>query len=171
MEIELLEIENDKVVPGIACYTIKELKQVMDNYDMPAAIEIYTYIRFLYHHKSPFRNFEENTKEQRILESVRSLDWDEYDEPVVIAKKFCKNAWLTPARRFMEDAKAGLEKLGKYMREAPITDGKDGNFAAMSVNYTRIGKTMEDFKKLEKIVEDEQNEDLRGGGELSYDQQ
>ena len=53
------------------------------------------------------------------------------------------------------------------MRHAKITEGKDGNFSALSINSTRIGKTMEDFKKLEKMVEEEEQIQIRGDQEVS----
>jgi len=35
------------------------------------------------------------------------------------------------------------------------------------MNYTRLGKIMEDFKKIEKMVEDENEINIRGDQEIS----
>lgn len=167
MFIDLLNIENNVVIPGIECYTIPELKTILNNYSREEALEIFTYLHFMYHPKSSYKNESEDEMEEIILEDIRTLGWSVDEVDIVQAKKMIKKRFVSPTRRFFLDAKAGLEKLGQYMRTAPITDGKDGNFAALSVNFTRIGRTMEDFKKLEKLVEEEEGPDIRGGQEIS----
>jgi hypothetical protein len=167
MFINLLNIENEKVVPGIECYTIPELKAILDGYEKEEAIEILTYLHFLYHPKSAYKNIPEHERKEVILEKTRTLDWTDDDMIVVNAERIIKEMFLSPTRRFFEDAKYALERLGKYMRTTQISDGKDGNFGTYSMNLTRLGKILDDFKKLEKAVEEEEKTQIRGDQETS----
>lgn len=167
MNIDLLNIENDVVVPGIECYTIDELKTIMSNYSKENALEIFTYLHFLYHPKSAFNNIPEKDRQEQILDKVRTGDWSEDESDICACELMIKKLFLTPTRRFFQQSKQGLERLGNYIATAEITDGKDGNFSTLSMNYTRLGKIMEDFKKIEKMVEDEETIQMRGDQEIS----
>lgn len=170
MNIDLLNIENDKAIIGLECYTVPELKAIMDRYDREVAIEIFTYFHLFYHPKSPYKNNPEKEREEIIINATRTLDWDEEDEEILRAKVLLTKLFISPTRQIFLDSKASLERIGRFMRETPITGGKDGTFSTMSINLTRIGKIMQDFKLLEKMVEDEEALQIRGGGDLSYDQ-
>jgi len=167
MSVELLNIENELVVPGIECYSVPELKVIMDHYSKEESIEILTYFYFMFSFKSPYKNVLEKDRNEICLEKSRTLKWVEDEQLIVQASMELKNLFKTPTRRFYEDGKHALETLGKYMRTTQISDGKDGNFGTYSMNLTRMGKILSDFKLLEKAVEDEEGDSLRGGAEHS----
>ena len=67
-----------------------------------------------------------------------------------------------------------MEKLGTFARNTPITTGRDGNLAALAMQVKSVGKTIQEFKQLEKIVLQELNESsnrIRGDKKLAYDQE
>ena len=66
-----------------------------------------------------------------------------------------------------------LEKLGSFARTATITTGRDGNLSALGMQIKSVGKTIHEFKSLEKTVLEELGElsgRNRGGKKLAYDQ-
>lgn len=167
MFIDLLNVENDKVVPGVECYTIPEIKNILDLYSKEDSIEILTYIHFLYHPKSAYKNIPERDREDVILEKIRTGDWVEDEGSILIAKKEIEKLYLSPTRRFFYSNKRSLEKLSKYMETTTIEAGKDGNFSTYVNTLSKVGKIMEDFKKIEKMVEDEEKITIRGDQEIS----
>ena len=81
--------------------------------------------------------------------------------------------YMTPTKRYYLDNKILLEKLGTFGRESVVTTGRDGNYASMLAQIKSVGKTIEEFKLLEKIVEQEAEElssKVRGGKRLAYDE-
>ena len=89
-------------------------------------------------------------------------DWE-----ITNAETRLTEMFISPTRRFMLNAKQGLEKMGNHIATTEITDGTDGNFATLSTGYTRLGKIREDFNKLEQLVEDEEGVQTRGNKLLS----
>ncbi|MBK7819468.1 MAG: hypothetical protein IPJ60_19445 [Sphingobacteriaceae bacterium] len=51
-----------------------------------------------------------------------------------------------------------LEKLGTFARNSPITAGREGNINAMISQIKSVGKTIGEFKQLEKTVQQELDE-------------
>ena len=95
------------------------------------------------------------------------------DEEVIEAIKKMEVLYMTPTYRYYLDNKILLEKLGKFARNAPITAGRDGNISALQGQIKSVGKTILEFKQLEKTVLDEINEmkgKTRGNKKLAYDQ-
>jgi hypothetical protein len=167
MDLEILSVENGKVVPGISCYSIPELKEVMEAYE--DNINALTYLYYFCYPKSAYANLKEDELEDVILEDYPG-DYSPEDEIILAAVEKLKSLYLTPTRRFFKNSKKGLETLGEYMATTAITDGKEGNFSAFSMTLTRVGKTIKEFKELEKIYEEETGSSLRGGGDASYDE-
>jgi hypothetical protein len=167
MDLEILNVENGKVVPGLSCYTIPELKEVLESYDDP--IQALTYLYYMTYPKSAYANLKEDEREDVILEDYPG-DYSPEDSIILSAIDKLNELYLTATRRFFKNSKKGLETLGDYMATTDITDGKEGNFSAFSMTLTRVGKTIKEFKELEKIYEEETGSSLRGGGDASYDE-
>jgi hypothetical protein len=168
LSLEILTVDNGRVIPSITVYTIPELNDIINNYP-DDYLNILTYLYYLCYPKSAYRNLPENEKEDSIWEDYPG-DYTPDDGLILAAKEKLTELYTSPTSRFFTKAKKGLETLGDYLEDASITDGKDGNFAAFSMNYTRIGKIIDEFKKLEKAVDEELGSTLRGGGEEAYDE-
>jgi hypothetical protein len=95
------------------------------------------------------------------------------DQEIIDAIAKLEVLYMTPTYRYYLDNKILLEKLGKFARTQPITAGRDGNITALSGQIKSVGKTILEFKQLEKTVLDEINEmkgKTRGNKKLAYDQ-
>lgn len=165
--IDILTIENDKIVPDINCKSIPELKAVIEEYkDSTNAL------LFIYHMTSPFSsyiNVPEEDKEEILLEDFPG-DYGVEDEEIGNAINKLKKLYLTPTRRFFLNSKTTLERMGEYMSTAEITTGRDGNASVIASHLRNVGKTIKEFKELEKIYEEETQSGVRGGYSISYDE-
>lgn len=167
MDLDILTIENGKVIPSLSCYTVPELKAIIDNYKDPIQPLCYLYYRT--YPKSPYANVPDYEKDDVILGDFQG-DYSPEDEFIRRALDKLNVLYITPTRRFFENAKKGLDTLGEYLATSGITDGKDGNLSTFSTTLSRIGKTMQEFKQLEKIYEEDLGSGLRGSQELSFDE-
>lgn len=165
--IEIFDIEDDKVKVNVNCLMIPELLAVTKKYEHPVSP-----LSYIYHKTSPksaYGNIPESDKDEVLLSDFPG-DYSPEDEEIVKAIEKMNFLYTTPTRKFFLNAKKGLETLGEYLSTAQISDGKDGNFAAFGMSFTRIGKIIQEFKQLEKFYEDESKTNLRGGWEKGYDE-
>lgn len=165
--IEIFEIEDGKVRINANCLIIPELKAIVDKYIKP--LPALNFVYNMSNPMSPYSNLPEADREEIILSEFPG-DYSPEDEEIQKAKKKLDALYLTPTRRFFLNAKKGLETLGEYLAVASITEGKDGNFSSFNMALSRVGKTIEEFKKLEKIYEEEAQASMRGGHSASYDE-
>ena len=97
MIIKLFDIENGVVVPTEHCYTLKALKDVMDEYPKEH-LKIYLYLFYMSCPNpdlNPFFYTPEMDKEDLILKQIDS-DFSVEDKSIHIALQFCQRMYETP---------------------------------------------------------------------------
>lgn len=171
MIVKLFDIQNGKVIPTEHCYTLKALKDVMDNYP-DNYIKIYQYLFYMTCPNpdlNPFFYTPDIDKETLILEQI-DADFSTEDEDIYIALQFCQRMYETPTSRAYKGIASMLDRLGRYMETTPITHGRDGNITALvnaAKNYEAIRAS---FKGAYKDLQEEQSSRVRGGIGMAYDQ-
>jgi len=171
MIVKLFDIQNGKVIPTEHCYTLKALKDVMDNYP-DNYIKIYQYLFYMTCPNpdlNPFFYTPDIDKEALILEQI-DADFSTEDEDIFIALQFCQRMYETPTSRAYKGIASMLDRLGRYMETTPITHGRDGNITALvnaAKNYEAIRAS---FKGAYKDLQEEQSSKVRGGIGMAYDQ-
>jgi hypothetical protein len=171
MIVKLFDIQNGKVIPTEHCYTLKALKMVMDNYP-DNYIKIYQYLFYMTCPNpdlNPFFYTPEIDKESLILEQI-DADFSTEDEDVFIALEFCKRMYETPTSRAYKGIASMLDRLGRYMENAPITDGRDGNINSIVAAAKNFDQIRASFKGVYKDLQEEQSSRVRGGIGMAYDQ-
>ena len=170
MNIEFFDIENDQLVLNVNILTVPCLKAIKEHYKDPFPAFTFLYHRFKA--KGPYSNEPEDEKDEILLREFPG----EYtlEDPVMITAIEWFQTKITPTYRYYLDNKILMEKLGKYGRDRAISEGRDGNYSAMQNQLKNSGKTIVEFKQLEKVVEQEL-EDMnksknRGNNESSYDE-
>jgi hypothetical protein len=167
---EIFDIANGKVVVNENVLLIPELKAVHDEYKDP--IPALSFLHYRYHPKGPYCNTPDEDKEEILI-----LDFPgEYttEDPVMIAAMTKMESFMvSPTYRYYLDNKILLEKLGKFGRTTAIAAGRDGNINALLSQIKSTGKTITEFKLLEKTVQqelDEHKSRVRGEKRKAYDQ-
>jgi hypothetical protein len=170
MFAKLFDIQNGVVVPTEHCYTLKALKDVMDEYP-DDYLKIYLYLFYMCcpnPDMNPFFFVPEQDKEFIILKEIEA-EFSTEDEAIFTALKFCEKMYETPTSRAYKGIATMLDRLGRYMENTPITHGRDGNFnslIAAAKNYDAIRAS---FKGAYKDLQEEQSSKVRGGQGLAYD--
>jgi len=171
MLIKLFDIENDKVIPTEHCYTLKALKDIMDNYP-DEYLKVYQYLFYMTCPSpdiNPFFHTPEIDKEPLILEQI-DAEFSTEDDDVYAALKFCQKMYETPTSRAYKGISTMLDKLGRYMETTPIEHGRDGNINSIVNAAAKFEQIRSSFKGAYKDLQEEQQSSVRGGYGLGYDQ-
>jgi hypothetical protein len=170
MIVRLFDVQNGTVVPTEHCYTMKALKDIMDNYPNDY-LKIYQYLFYMTCPNPDINIFfhtPEIDKEDLILEQIEA-EFSVEDKDIHIALQFCKRMYETPTSRAYEGMKAALDRIARYLYNAQITDGKDGNIGQIRAMAKDFDSIRQSFKGAYKDLQDEQQSKVRGGQGLAYD--
>ena len=171
MIVKLFDVQNNSVIPSEHCYTLKFLKEIMDEYP-DTYISIYTYLFYMTcpdPDLNPFFNLPENEKEDIIIEEV-NLEESPEDSKIRYALDMCSKMYETPIYRAYMGIKKALDNMATYMANTQITDGRDGNISQIRAVAKDFDAIRQSFKGAYKDFKDEQTTSVRGGGGLAYDQ-
>jgi hypothetical protein len=173
MIAKLFDVQNGKIIPTEHCYTIKWLKDIMEEYkEDDEYLKVYMYLFYMTYpnpDENPYFHFISTDKEETILNDI-DANFSTEDELVQNALKKIKKMYETPTSRAYEGIAGMLDKLAKFMKTEEITTGRDGNMTAIiqaAKNYEQIRNS---FKGAYKDLQDEQQSRVRGGKGISYDQ-
>ena len=142
MIVRLFDIQNGKAVPTEHCYTLKFLKDIMEDYP-DTYMQVYQYLFYMTCPNpdlNPFFNLPEHEKEDIIIEEI------ELEEST-------------------EDS-----KLAKYMETTQIEHGRDGNINSMVNAAAKFEQIRQSYKGAFTDMKSEQESSVRGGQGLAYDQ-
>ena len=169
--IRLFDIQNQQVVPTEHCYTLKFLKDIMDEYPEDY-LNIYAYIFYMTCPNpdlNPFFDVPEMDKEEMVLREV-AADFSTDDDLIVAAMKRCEKLYQTPTYRAYMGMKSMVDRLATYMETTDIEHGRDGNITALINAAAKFDQIRQSFKATYKDLQDEQQSSVRGGQNLAYDQ-
>lgn len=165
MNIKVFDINEGKITVNESCLLIPELKVICEEYKDP--IPVLCFVHFMTDPLSPYANLGDDKKLEVVLEDYPG-EYTMDDEPVFKAMDKLIQLYETPTMRLLKKARIGLETLGDYLGTASISDGKDGNSATFQSALKSIGKISQEFKALEREVEEELQ--VRGGSQIGYDE-
>ena len=170
MIVKLFEIQNNVVIPTEHCYTLKALKDIMDDYPEDY-LKIYQYLFYMTcpnPDMNPFFYTPDIDKENLIMQQIEG-EFSTEDDTIFTALKFCERMYETPTSRAYKGIASMLDRLARYMEVTTITAGRDGNINSLisaAKNYEAIRQS---FKGAYKDLQEEQSSRVRGGQGLAYD--
>lgn len=169
--IKLFDIQNGVIVPTEHCYTLKELKNLMDMYP-DQYLKMYQFLFYMTCYDpdlNPFFNVKESDREELIMKQLEA-DFTTEDDGIQEALELCTTMYTTATLRAYKGIKMAMDHIGEYLETAKITTGRDGNFMSIIAAAEKFQKIRESFKGAEKDLIEEQKSRVRGGGGLAYDQ-
>jgi hypothetical protein len=169
--IRLFDIQNGKVIPSEHCYTLKFLKDIMDE-NPDDHLKIYAYLFYMTcpnPDMNPFFDIPEEDKEHLILKEI-DADFSLDDEAIVHALAMCKKMYETPTYRAYQGIKIFLDNMAKSMATEQLTFGRDGSSPALLRMAEKYDAVRQSFKGVYKDLMEEQQSSVRGGQNLAYDQ-
>lgn len=169
--IKLFDIQNGVVIPTEHCYTLQDLKRIMDLYP-DSYMKVYQYLFYMTCYDpdlNPFFNVKESDREELIMQQL-DPDFSSEDEGIPEALKLCDTLYTTVTQRAYKGIKTALDNIGDYLGNSKITAGRDGNFNSIIAAAEKYDKIRQSFKNTERDFIEEQKSRVRGGGGLAYDQ-
>jgi hypothetical protein len=170
MVIKLFDVQNKTVIPTEHCYTLKALKDVMDEYP-EEHLKIYQYLFYMTcpdPDLNPFFSTPEIEKESLIMSQIEG-EFSIEDDTINTALIFCQRMYETPTFRAYKGMASMLDRLAKYMETTTITAGRDGNINSLVAAAKNFDQIRASFKGVYKDLQDEQSSKVRGGQGLAYD--
>lgn len=171
MIIKLFDIDNGVVVPTEHCYTLKALKDIMDDYP-DSYLQIYLFLFYMScpnPDMNPFFFTPEIDKEDLILKQL-DADFSVDDKCINDGLIFCQRMYETPTSRAYKGIASMLDRLARYMETQSITDGRDGNINSIVSAAKNFDQIRSSFKGVYKDLQEEQSSKVRGGIGMAYDQ-
>ena len=170
--VRLFDIQNEKIIPTEHCYSIKWLKDIMEEYSKDEEyLKIYSYLFYmtcLNPDLNPYFNMIEHEKEDIILEDV-DAEFSTEDPLIRLALDKCIKLYDTPTSRAYMGIKRALDNMATYMANTQITDGRDGNISQIRAVAKDFDAIRQSFKGAYRDLKDEQQSEVRGGKGLAYD--
>jgi len=170
MIIKLFEVTNNVVIPTEHCYTLKALKDIMEEYP-DNYLKIYQYLFYMTcpnPDMNPFFYTPDIDKESLIMTQI-DADFSTEDDSIFIALQFCERMYETPTSRAYGGMQKALDRISNYLSTVQITDGKDGNIAQIRALAKDFDGIRQSFKGVYKDLQEEQQSKVRGGQGLAYD--
>jgi hypothetical protein len=170
MLIKLFDVQNRVVVPTEHCYTLKALKDIMNEYP-DEYLKIYQYLFYMTcpnPDMNPFFHTPEVEKESLIIREIEG-EFSTEDETIFTALRFCERMYETPTSRAYKGMASMLDRLAKYMETTTITAGRDGNINSLVAAAKNFDQIRASFKGVYKDLQEEQSSKVRGGQGLAYD--
>ena len=171
MLVRLFDVQNGIVIPTEHCYTLKALKDIMDNYPEDH-LKIYLYLFYMTcpnPDMNPFFYAPDIDKEYLIMKEING-DFSLEDDDIHTALEFCKRMYETPTSRAYQGIKIALDNMATFMATEKPTAGRDGSATALLRIAERFDAVRQSFKGVYKDLLDEQQSSVRGGQNLAYDQ-
>jgi len=171
MFAKLFDVQNGKVIPTEHCYTLKALKDVMDEYP-DEYLKVYLYLFYMCcpnPEMNPFFFVPQQDKEYLILKEIEA-DFSTEEDTIFTALNFCERMYETPTSRAYKGIATMLDRLGRYMETSAITTGRDGNFNSLIAAAKNYDAIRQSFKGAYKELQEEQSSKVRGGIGMAYDQ-
>jgi len=171
MIVKLFDIQNSKVVPTEHCYTLKFLKDIMEEYP-ETHLNVYQYLFYMTCPNpdlNPFFNLPEHEKEDLIVEEIQ-LEESVEDENIQRALIMCEKMYQTPTFRAYRGIKSMLDRLARYMETTQIEHGRDGNINSLVNAAAKFEQIRNSYKGAFNDMKQEQESSVRGGQGLAYDQ-
>ena len=173
MAVRIFDIQNGVVTPTVHCYTMLDLKRIMDQY--PACyVEVYKYIFYMTcpdPELNPFADAAEHEREDIVMSQINPKGFSPEDDEVIAGLSLCTALYTTPTSRAYLGIKTMLDHLADYMRITTIKDGRDGNITALVNAAAKFDQIRNSYKGALKDLKDELKSQVRGGQNLAYDQE
>lgn len=175
MKLKLFDLKEKQVIIAPEALLIKEFKALWDRdktRSKEKAIEDLAYVFYIADISSPYRNYDEEVRSEKIKESVISQpDWKEDDAIKKAISKY-KEIHKTYSMGLLEDVEYGLFKIRQYFRNAAegLADDTAGKVTEQYLsNVEKVQKMLTAIKNLKDIVDKEmvENARIRGGGTIN----
>jgi hypothetical protein len=147
---------------------IPELKVFVDKYGEEGAKPYLAYIYLMTALDSPYRNLEEEERNETaiydVINTVGDFDIDDPDMDKAMAK--LNHLFTTPLMLFFEEIENELHRMRKYLKDNEITGGKEGDLSERFRILKEAGAIAGSYKKAQTAAIEEIKAKARGKAKI-----
>jgi hypothetical protein len=173
--IRPFDIEENRIVPTVHCYTIEWLRDIIDCFPSCSdkALSYIFYMTCPYQDLNPMVNIPEIDKPEKIMMHLgidpgKHFPADDYKIERAITEM--RKLYSTPAMEAFLAAKSMLEKLKiSFQVEELVWGGKESNGPALIAAMEKLPKLVQAYKDAELKLDQEMSGRSRGNQEQAYD--
>ena len=170
MMIQLFDVQDKKVVPNQNTYLIPETALIIETFTKEYLKALaYVFFTTCPDGSNVYVNLDENIKEDVILSDLKPFTFDLEDPIITRAIEKCKLLYETPTLRGFMGAKKALDRVGAYLADTEITEGKDGTAMIIDRYMSKLKDFTDVYSAMENKLKEEQAK-VRGGAKIRYDQ-
>jgi hypothetical protein len=160
----ILEFNDGELNITVEAMSIPEVKAIIDKYGDSEAKPYLAYVYLLSSFNSPHINSEtEQAKDDAAADVHSTIGPFNPEEPLIDpAIKRLKEFYNSPIMRLYEELRQEIHRQRVWLRDTPITDGKEGNIAIRQRFIEKIGTVIGSYKAAEKMAEEELKTKMRG---------
>lgn len=160
--------EDARLIITPEAFTIKELRDIIDKYDMNAEPYL-MYADKMTHPESAYINQDLDEKKENIIyDIVNTLGDFDIDEPLLdpaIAR--LDKVYTSKTKKYFDGIGRLIDKVSAYSLTATIDDNKkEGNLDNILKMIKEAGSNIRSYKELEKVVDEELKIKMRGKAKM-----
>lgn len=174
--MHLVELINYEVVPTQECFLIKPLRQLFNadrSKNKEKFMQQLSVIYFMADPRSSYNYISDPGERLQLIIQQEGLDGSfKIDEKMADAIEWYRKHTITTSTLLLEDARAGVDKVRKFLREVDLNKLDDKGKPVYNVNHItaalkQVPQLAKDLQETEKIVtkEVETVGRARGGNE------
>ena len=156
MEPQILDYEDGRLLVTKEAYMIPETRALIEKYEKD--VEPYlAYLHLMTWLRSPYRAFDINDREENVIfdvtQTVGNFDIDEPLLKPALEKLIKMNT--TALTSFFLEVEQELHRMRVYLRDNPISDGREGNLADRFRILKEAGAIVASYGKSKQAAEEE----------------
>lgn len=167
MEPVIFLYEDGRLIITAEAFSIKELYDIIKKHDKNAEAPL-MYVDKMTKVGGAYAYMEIEEKKETIIYDVVSTigDFDTEDELLAPAIEKLTTMRSSPIIAYYEEIQQEVHRSRIWLRDHPITDGKEGNINIRQRMIEKVGITLTNYKAAEKFAMEELEKKMRGKAKL-----
>ena len=168
MNPRILEYIDGNLIILAETFLVPELKVFIDTYGEDAAKPYLAYVYLMTALDSPYRNLEEEDREETAIYDVVNTvgDFDIDDPNIGKAIEKLNKLFTTPLMLFFEEIENELHRMRRYLKDNEITGGKEGDLSERFRILKEAGAIAGSYKKAQTAALEEIKAKARGKAKI-----
>jgi hypothetical protein len=163
MSVKIIEVVDGRLKITPECYTIKELKDIMDKHKNKAEPYL-LYAHYMGNDDTPYANFSELDRSDAIITDLTNTIAPFNDEDPLLAPaiKKLKNMYSSPLKKLFEVSQKEIHRMSYYLESTPYSSDDLSQRKSILQDLGKLAKSIADTKK----QLDEEKLNAKGAGKV-----
>lgn len=160
---KIVEVVDGRLKLTPECYTIKELKAIMDKYKDKAEPYI-LFVHYMANDNTPYANLSKLDKRDAIITDLTNTvsDFDDEDPLLLLAINKLKSLYDSPIKKLFDVAEEEIHRMIYYLESTPYSSDDLSQRKSILQDLGKLAKSVADTKK----QLDEERLNAKGSGKV-----